>query len=121
MPKVVVIEDDKSMLDLLTALLELEGFLVRSFGRSTCLEDLYSLVLNEQPDLVLLDVHLGNVSGFDLLNLIKSDGSAGSLKVLMSSGMEKRKEAMLRGADGFILKPYMPDELVLQIKQILGT
>jgi DNA-binding response OmpR family regulator len=121
MTKVVVIEDDKSMLDLLTALLELEGFMVKTFGRSTCLEDMYSLVLTEQPDLVLLDVHLGGVSGFDLLQLIKSNGSTGSLKVLMSSGMEIGKEARLRGADGFILKPYMPDELVLQIKQILGT
>lgn len=121
MTKVVVIEDDKSMLDLLTALLELEGFMVKTFGRSTCLEDLYKHVLNEQPDLVLLDVHLGNVSGFDLLNLIKGNGDTGGLRVLMSSGMEMGKEAKLRGADGFILKPYMPDELVLQITQILGN
>jgi putative two-component system response regulator len=121
MAKVVVIEDDKSMLDLLTALLELEGFQVKTFRRTTCLEDLYNHVLEEQPDLVLLDVHLGGLNGFDLLSLIKSNGSTGGLKVLMSSGMEIEKEARLRGADGFILKPYMPDELIFQIKQILGN
>lgn len=121
MLKVMVIEDDKSMLGLLTALLELEGFQVKTLGRVSCLDDVYAEVLVEQPDLILLDVHLGQWSGFEILNRLKNNGSTSSLKVLMSSGMEMKKESQLRGADGFILKPYMPDELVFQIKHILGT
>jgi DNA-binding response OmpR family regulator len=120
MHKVMVVEDDKSMLELLTALLEIEGFQVTTSPRLACLDDIYSEVVQAQPDLVLVDVHLGQSSGFDLLSRIKSDNNSTGFKVLMSSGMEMGKEAQLRGADGFILKPYMPDELVFQIKQILG-
>lgn len=119
MPKVMVIEDDESMLSLLLTLLEMEGFDACAFDKAQGLEDAWQMVKLERPDLILLDIHVGKWNGFELLQRIKSDASLEDLRILMSSGMELSMKSRVEGADGFILKPYMPDDLVGQIRDIL--
>jgi DNA-binding response OmpR family regulator len=124
MPKVVLIEDDKSMLTLLDTFLELEGFEVVQIGEDEELNgaEVYSVIQQERPDLVLMDVYLNQVDGidgFDLLRRLRRDPKTSGMRILMSSGMDVKDKCRQEGADGFIMKPYMPDELLLKIKQTL--
>jgi DNA-binding response OmpR family regulator len=121
MTKVMLIEDDAIMLSLLINLLEFEGFDVSQLGKDADLENVVNSIRADSPDLLLVDVHLGNFSGFDLLDRIRQDGLPNSPKVLMTSGMELSHQCYEAGADGFILKPYMPDDLVGKIRNILGS
>lgn len=119
MPKVMLIEDDATMLSLLQTLLELEGFQVVKAENKGSLDDLLYALRQERPQLVLMDVHLRSFNGFDLLRRIRQDDELKSTPVLMSSGMELAMECQRAGADGFIMKPYMPEELVGKIRKTL--
>ncbi len=119
MPKVMLIEDDATMLSLLQTLLELEGFQVAKTDNKGSLDDLMNVLRQEKPQLVLMDVYLRGFNGFDLLRQIRQDERLKSTPVLMSSGMELAIECQQAGADGFILKPYMPEELVGKIRKTL--
>jgi DNA-binding response OmpR family regulator len=121
MPKVMLIDDDATILSLLQTLLEFEGFQVLQLNGEGDPDEIMSQFHLEKPDLVLLDVHLHHISGFDLLHLIRQNEELDSVRVLMSSGMELSSKCAQEGADGFILKPYMPDELVKKIQTTLST
>lgn len=115
----MLIEDDETMLSLIQTLLEMEGFKVVRLDCIDNLELTLSAVRQELPDLVLLDVHLRCFNGFDLLSRLRQEADLKDTRVLMSSGMELSFECGRQGADGFILKPFMPDELVSKIRAMI--
>ncbi len=122
MSKVMLIEDDATMIGLLKTLLRIEGYEVVAFAGG---EDVLQMVQRERPDLILLDVNLKNfgildINGFDLLKEIRSDGELEHIGVVVSSGMNYRQESTEAGADGFVMKPYMPDELLKLIKTTIS-
>ncbi len=119
MPKVLLIEDDATMINLLATLLKMEGFEIAKITNEASVEDLLQTVRQEKPDIALMDVHLHQVSGYDLLRAMRKDKDLRSIRVVMSSGMEVRREAMLAGANDFILKPYMPDDLIRLIRKTI--
>jgi len=119
MPKVMLIEDDDVMLSLLQTLLEYEGFQTVQLDGEGTVGEIVSRVRREKPELLLLDVHLRHLNGFDLLRKLRQDDELKSIRVLVSSGMELSTQSHLEGADGFILKPYMPDDLVGRIRDTL--
>jgi CheY-like chemotaxis protein len=122
MPKVMLIEDDAVMLSLLQTLLEYEGFqTVQLNNGEGTISEIISRVRREKPELLLLDIHLRNLNGLDLLRMLRQDEELKSIRVLVSSGMELSAQSHMEGADGFILKPYMPDDLVGQIRATLKT
>ena len=121
MPKLILIEDDDTMRSLLQTLLEFEGFQVLQLDGGTSLGDILSRLRRDKPDLVLLDVHLRNLSGFDLVKQMRQDEELKSIRVLMYSGMELSIQSHQAGADGFILKPFMPEDLVAKIRNTLET
>ena len=117
MQKVMLVEDDATMVGLLNILLEMEGF-----GVVKMLEDdpdqILETIRKEQPAIILMDVHLRQTNGLDLLSRIKDQPEMKTVKILMSSGIDFQEECTKAGADGFILKPYMPDALIQQIRQL---
>lgn len=119
MYKILLIEDDATMLSLLGTLLEFEGYQVASINGEAGAEEILQKMRLEKPQLTLLDVHLPGVSGFDLMRRMRKDDILMSTKVIMSSGMNLSMECRQAGADGFILKPYMPDELVEKIRETI--
>ena len=121
MHKLMLIEDDDTMRSLLQTLLEFEGFQVMQLDGGTSLEDILARLRGDQPDLILLDVHLRNLSGFDLVKQLRQDVEIKSIRVLMYSGMELSTECREAGADGFVLKPFMPEDLVATIRKTLLT
>lgn len=118
MAKIMVIEDDQTMRSLLNTLLDMEGYTV-VIPAVESLETIFGVLQSEKPDLVLLDVNLRQGTGFDLMQRIKSDGHLKKTRVLMSSGMDYRSECLAAGADGFLPKPYMSDDLIRLIEKIL--
>ena len=116
----MIIEDDVTMGLLLETLLQLEGYTVVQVKKES-LDELVAAVRDEKPALVLLDVHLAKVNGFDLLNQLHVSQDLKLTRVLLSSGADYEQRSQESGADGFIMKPYMPDELMSKIKKALGA
>ncbi len=119
MPKakrIMLAEDDATMVSLLKTLLKLEGFDVIPLLAT---DDVPAAVRAERPDLLLLDVHLTHQSGLDILTSLRNSEDTAGLRVIMSSGANVQDECMKRGANGFLLKPYMPEDLIKLIKQNL--
>ena len=122
MTKVMLVEDDYTMLSLLITFLEVEGYeVVKVNGSENTynLENLLRLLREEYPTLMLVDVNLKYANGLDLLRGIRNDPDFKDIKILMSSGMDFTYQSMEEGADGFLLKPYMPDELIARIQEII--
>lgn len=116
----MLIEDNETMVSLLRTLLELEGFKV-AIPPAGEIDNYASIISDEQPDILLLDVHLRHLNGVNILRQIRGHPSLKNLKILMSSGIDLKSECLSEGADGFLLKPYLPDDLVALIRhQISG-
>ena len=119
MSKILLIDDNMNVIDLLSTLLEMEGYevVVHPLG-----EDFLGIIRQEKPDVILMDVYLdayceNGDDGFELLRQIRQQESMQNTRVIMSSGIDFRIESENLGADGFIHKPYMPEELIGLIKE----
>jgi DNA-binding response OmpR family regulator len=109
--KVMLVEDDFTMRSLLKTLLQLEGFqVVADFEINP--QAIVHKMIDEKPDVTLMDVHLRNANGIDIIRSIRQHPELIQLKILMSSGEDVREACTKAGADGFLLKPYMPDDLI---------
>jgi DNA-binding response OmpR family regulator len=111
MKKIVLIEDDATMRTLLTTLLGMEEFNVipmNILSENAIVEKIDS----EHPNALLLDIHLRGGNGISILSKLRNNPSTKDLIILMTSGMDLSDECMKVGANGFLLKPYMPDELI---------
>ena len=105
----MVLEDEVVLVNLLQDLLGLEGYEV---SKPKSAENLLSDLRSTHPDAVLMDVNLKGANGLELLGKIRAEKDLKDTVVVLSSGMDYRQESMARGADDFLLKPYMPDDLM---------
>lgn len=113
MAKILLAEDDHTMIALLRTLLNMEGFEVSVADVD---EDIPALILREKPDVLFMDVHLGQHSGLEFVESIRKDPQFADLRIIMTSGLNLREECLERGANDFILKPFMPDDLLAVIR-----
>lgn len=114
MAKVLLAEDDPTMISLLKTLLKMEGFEVVMLDVNA---DVPSAVQNEMPDTILMDVHLGGQNGLKILEAIRENQDLASVRIVMTSGLNMKEECISRGASAFLLKPFMPDDLINALKQ----
>lgn len=113
MPKILLAEDDRTIISLLKTLLGMEGFqVVVLAGKGS---DLIEAVRREMPAIVLMDIFLGEENGIDLVRKLRRMPDLAGTKVVMTSGMDLQKECLAAGANDFLLKPYMPEELVRKL------
>jgi CheY-like chemotaxis protein len=113
--KVMLVEDDATMQAVLRTLLEIEGYQVALAPARLQLEELVQSIRDAKPDVLLLDVHLRDISGYDVVRRIREDTGIAGSRVIMTSGMDVKERCMAAGADDFLLKPYMPDELIKKL------
>ena len=109
MEKIILAEDDLTMVRLLTTLLTMDGYEVTALGTE---EDIVAAVRRLQPDLLILDFLLAQQSGLDVLDAIRRSEGNEKLRVVMISGLNVGEECLRHGADDFLLKPFMPDDLI---------
>jgi len=117
-PLVLVVDDDPGVRQVVRANLEAEGYAVREAGSAD--EGLASLE-TEPPDLLLLDVMMPEVDGWEMLRRVQERYGVGAIPVLVFSGtVEERAvaDAAVRGARGFLGKPFDLQQLIDQAKQI---
>ena len=117
-PLVLVVDDDAGLRQYIRANLELEGYAVREAGNA----DEGLAVLEEHvPDLILLDVMMPQVDGWEMLRRVQERHGVGAIPVIMFSGKvdEAAAEAEARGVSGFIGKPFDPQQLIESTKQLL--
>jgi excisionase family DNA binding protein len=120
-PVVLIVDDDERLREFVRVNLELEGYTVHEAGSA---DEGMQVLEESQPDLVLLDVMMPRVDGWEMLQRVHERHGAGSIPVVMFSGKVDDRaadEAAERGAQGFIGKPFDPRELIEQTKQLLPT
>ena len=110
MSRIMLAEDDHTMVTLLKTLLGMEGYQVVALSVDD--DDVFEAVRNDRPDVLLLDVHLPHINGLDVLDQVRGDEETRDLKVVMTSGLNLELECKNHGANDFLLKPYMPDDLL---------
>jgi len=113
MLKVLLAEDDDTMVSLLKTLLGIEGFQVATLMDQK--GDPLETIRREKPDVVLLDIFLGDRNGLEILHRIRQSADLKSTRVLMTSGIDRKDECLAAGADGFLLKPFMPEDLIRKL------
>ena len=113
MPKILLAEDDRTMVSLLQTLLKMEGFEVVVLDVNS---DVPAAVQQENPDALLMDVHLGQQSGMDIVQAIRQNPALANVRIVMTSGLNMKDECLQRGANYFLLKPFMPDDLLKVLK-----
>jgi DNA-binding response OmpR family regulator len=112
MQKILLLDDNATMQSLLKTLLELEGFQV--FLPSGFTEKaIFDTLSISQPDVLLMDVLLNGLNGLDLVKKMPADRP---YRILMTSGMDVENECFNCGADGFLLKPFFPGDLIRRIR-----
>lgn len=115
--KVMLVDDDRTMRTILRTLLELENYHVAVWDGLPG-SDIIAQIRQEKPDIVLLDVHLREIDGLDILRGIRGDQELSDTPILMTSGMDVQDRCIDAGANGFLLKPYMPDDLIQQLRSL---
>jgi len=118
-PIVLIVDDDEGVREYVRVNLEAEGYLVREAASAA--EGLTALG-EESPDLILLDVMMPQVDGWEMLQQIHEHTGVGAIPVIMFSGkVDERSaaEAESRGAQAFIGKPFDPRSLIESTKQLL--
>lgn len=119
MPKILVIDDEAAMLQLLTKALEFSGYEVvgTASGQSGI-----ELSQTEKPDLVLCDVGLLDLSGYEVLKAIRAQADTHNIPVVLITGLadlQGMREGMRLGADDYVPKPFDVDELLALIRSRL--
>src|SRR3954453_7312087 len=118
-PSVLIVDDDSRLREYVRVNLEMEGYAVREAASAA--EGLEALE-EEPPDLILLDVMMPQVDGWEMLRRVQERHGIGSIPVIMFSGKvdeESAAEAASRGAQGFIGKPFNPQQPIDSTKQLL--
>lgn len=117
--KVLLLEDDRTMLPLLGKVLVLEGY-QPVFPTDLQKSSIIDTILQEKPAAIFMDVHLGELNGLEFLAELRLKPVQGSVNILMTSGLELRQECLAAGADGFLMKPFMPKELIDWLNNAIG-
>jgi excisionase family DNA binding protein len=116
---VLVVDDDASLRAFVRANLEREGYAVREAGSAS--EGLAALD-EEPPDLILLDVMMPSMDGWEMLRRVHERHGVDAIQVIMYSGkLDEAGTAEERGAQAFIGKPFDPRKLLDATRQLLGS
>jgi excisionase family DNA binding protein len=118
-PLVLIVDDDERVREYVRVNLEMEGYAVREAGSA---EEGLRVLDEVSPDLILLDVMMPEVDGWEMLRRVQERHGVGAIPVVMFSGKvneQSAQEATARGAQGFVGKPFDPQQLIEHAKQLL--
>jgi putative two-component system response regulator len=121
--RILIVDDQEQNISLLRRILARAGY--ENIASTTIPAEVRSLKEQFQPDLVLLDLHMGDMNGFQVLQeLVTEPGGADHLPVLMitaDDSAEVKRRALALGAKDFIRKPFDSAEVLLRIRNLLET
>jgi len=112
--KILIIDDDMNDLETMKLVLEKEKYDVQTADNGA---DALDLVRNDKPDLILIDIKMPTLSGYDLLRLLRERLNH-HVKIAYVSIVLK-SDVDLTDIEGFVQKPFMPAGLIKEVKRIL--
>ena len=118
--RVLVIDDEPAIHRLLQIILEHEGFQI--LGMEERMEARRTVVQGK-PDVIILDIMMPEVDGFEILKMLKEDAETRDIPILILTVRilrEDREKAMALGADLYMTKPFDPSELVDAVRSLTG-
>ena len=118
-PRILVIDDEEKNIKLVKGMLMRENYNIN--GCLSGKETLESLQ-NDKPDLILLDILMPGIDGFELCRILKQDVSTRIIPIVMVTALndqEGRKKALDAGAEDFLNKPLDQFELIARVKSLL--
>jgi excisionase family DNA binding protein len=118
-PLVLVVDDDERLREYIRVNLEMDGYAVREAANA---DEGLAVLEDEPPDLILLDVMMPEVDGFEMLRRMQERHGVGAIPVIMFSGkVNDAAAAAERGANTFIGKPFDPQQLIDETKKLLRS
>lgn len=116
-PRILIVDDEPSIRELLSTSLRFAGFGVRAVGNGA---QTISAVLEEEPDLIILDVMLPDMNGFSVTKRLRSAGYTAPILFLTAKDeVEDKVQGLTVGGDDYVTKPFSLDEIIARIKAIL--
>lgn len=116
--KIVICDDDVGILDVLEMILEKEGFEVTTEIDSTRLINILKV---ENPALLLLDLWMQGLSGYDIIRLVREDPEINTLPITVLSASRNEVEVALGAGDNrFLAKPFDIKDIVLLVNQAMA-
>ena len=121
MSKIMVVEDDASLREIYSIRITAEGYDVVSAGDG---EEALAMAVREKPDLILSDVMMPKISGFDMLDILRSTPETANIKVIMMTALsaeDQRQRGERLGADRYLVKSQVGiEDVVNAIHEVLG-
>jgi DNA-binding response OmpR family regulator len=120
MPKLItIVDDEEDILELLSVNLKKNGYSVQTYGNAS---DLFKQINKKIPDLMILDIMLPDMDGYDICKKVKNDPVLKSVPIIMLSAKSEETDKIIGlelGADDYVTKPFSPKELVARVKAVL--
>ena len=121
MAKIMLVEDDKSLREIYSIRLVAEGYEVVSAGDG---EEALAMAVQERPDLVLSDVMMPKISGFDMLDILRSTPETKNIKVIMMTALsseDQRQRGESLGADKYLVKSQVGiEDVINSVHEVMG-
>ena len=119
MAKILIAEDERDIRDLIQFTLQFAGHEVTAASNG---EEAYLLALKSTPDLIMMDVRMPKMTGYEACKMIKAEPTLQEIPVvfLSAKGQEAEVQAGLdAGAQEYLLKPFAPDQLIRKVAELL--
>ncbi|MDD3626050.1 MAG: response regulator [bacterium] len=118
--KIFIVDDEPDILDFCKLVLETEGFEIQTASNGL---DLIKELPSFKPDLILLDVMMPDMDGWEVLRMLNNDDRYDKIPIAMLTAKTQAKDKILgiqEGAIDYITKPFAPDELLERIEKIFS-
>ncbi|NIP25547.1 MAG: response regulator [Phycisphaerae bacterium] len=117
--KILIVEDDRDIVEMVEYNLQEEGYVTVSALNG---EDGVRLAGSEQPDLIILDIMLPVIDGFEVCRTLKGDDKTSQIPIIILSAKSQETDKVVGlelGADDYVTKPFSPRELIARIRAIM--
>jgi two-component system OmpR family response regulator len=116
MKKILVVDDEKKIVEIIQAYLERDGYqVISAFDGKTAL----TLALSQHPDLIVLDLMLPEISGWDVCRMIRKESDVPIIMLTARDEVTDKIVGLEMGADDYVTKPFDPKELVSRVRAVL--
>jgi CheY-like chemotaxis protein len=120
--KILIVEDEEDIIELLSTIFDNIGDSTVFYARDGV--EALRIARAHNPDIILLDIQLPRLSGYEVCESIKSDLAMSQIKVLMLSGMTQNSDfqkSYEAGANGYITKPFTSTMLIERVEELLRS
>lgn len=119
--RILVVDDEMYIVNILDFSLESEGFRVQSAANG---EEALRMAVDDTPDLIILDVMVPKIDGFDVCRALKAKEETKHVPIILLTAKDRdadRKKGEEVGCDAYMTKPFSPSRLIERVRELLGV